>query len=76
MLPSWEEGFDLVSAMRAATLSLDINGNVLVTFPINPYSAEQLVHQNPTVKVRSSWTLAGASGQGFSFNHSILAVKL
>jgi hypothetical protein len=62
---AFQEGFDLVSAMRAAILRLDINGNVLVTSPFNPYTAEQLVNQNPKVKAHRSWTWRGQVVRAF-----------
>jgi len=64
-LEAFQEGFDLVSAMRAAILRLDINGSILLTSPVNPYSAEQLVDQNVPVKVRSSWTWRGQLVKAF-----------
>ncbi|MEG0884326.1 MAG: hypothetical protein RSH52_24135 [Janthinobacterium sp.] len=64
-LEAFQEGFDLVSAMRAAILRLDINGSILLTSPVNPYSAEQLVEQNVPVKVRSSWTWRGQLVKAF-----------
>jgi len=64
-LEAFQEGFDLVSAMRAAILRVDINGSILLTSPVNPYSAEQLVEQNVPVKVRSSWTWRGQLVKAF-----------
>lgn len=64
-LEAFQDGFDLVSAMRAAILHLDINGNVLETSPLNPYTAEQIVQQTPTVKVHTSWTWRGQVVKAF-----------
>ena len=59
---AFQEGFDLLIALKRGLLYMTIRGvSPLTTAIPNPYTVEHFAQQNPIVTVRSTWTLRGSA---------------